>query len=87
MLILSQESQKLIKTDRAGNVLAMFSLAGIVNAEGVTMDRDGNIYIVDDNDATSQPRLLVLSAVPLPGAAWLLGSGLIGDVGAQEARN
>lgn len=78
MLIFSQESAKLLEVGPTGAVLGMFSLAGVVNAEGITIDRDGVIYIVDENDAVSQPRMFVLAPVPLPAPLWLLGSALFG---------
>jgi hypothetical protein len=80
MLIFSQESAKLLEVGPTGTVLGMFDLAGVVNAEGITIDREGVIYIVDENDAVSRPRMFVLSPVPLPAPLWLLGSALLGMV-------
>ena len=74
MLIYSQESSLLLEVNRAGSVLSMFSLAGITDsAEGVTIDGNGVIYIVDEG-----PNMHVLTPVPLPAAAWLLLSGVAG---------
>lgn len=74
LLIYSQESSLLLEVDRLGSVLSMFSLAGVTdNAEGVTVDANGTIYIVDES-----PALHVLAPVPLPAAAWLLVSGVAG---------
>lgn len=82
LLIYSQESSLLLEVDRAGSVLSMYSLAGITNsAEGVTIDRDGVIYIVDEG-----PNMYVLAPVPLPAAAWLLLSGVIGLAGVSRRR-
>ena len=60
LFILSQESRILIEFDRNGTALSLFSFQGITDsAEGVTIDADGNIYVVAENGV--RPRLYVLS--------------------------
>ncbi|MEQ8662556.1 MAG: SdiA-regulated domain-containing protein [Gammaproteobacteria bacterium] len=82
LLILSQESRRLVETDRSGNVLSSFDFFLLADqAEGVTIDFDGNICLVDENG--DLPRLFVLAPapVPLPAAAWLLVPALAGLLG------
>ncbi|HWK51321.1 MAG TPA: SdiA-regulated domain-containing protein, partial [Steroidobacter sp.] len=82
LLIYSQESSRLLEVSRTGSVLSMYSLAGITGiAEGVTIDRNGIIYIVDEG-----PNMYVLAPVPLPAAAWLLLSGVAGLAGFSRRR-
>lgn len=79
LLIFSQESARLLEVDRTGSVLSMFDFGGISSsAEGVTIDANGTIYIVDEG-----PNLYVLTPapVPLPAAVWLMLSGLTGLAG------
>lgn len=79
LLIYSQESAQLLEVSRTGTVLSMYSLAGITDsAEGVTIDSNGTIYIVDEG-----PNMYVLTPtpVPLPAAAWLLLSSVAGLAG------
>lgn len=72
LLIYSQESAKLFEVGRDGAVRSTFSLAGISDsAEGVTIDADGVIYIVDET-----PNLYVLTPVPEPGTYALMAAGL-----------
>jgi uncharacterized protein YjiK len=74
LLIFSQETGRLLEVTRTGTVLSFFNLNGVTNAEGVTVDADGNIYIVGED-----PTLYVLAPnapVPLPAAGWMLLSGL-----------
>ncbi|MDO8938291.1 MAG: SdiA-regulated domain-containing protein [Methylicorpusculum sp.] len=80
LLILSQESSRLLEVDRNGSVLSAFDLSGFSSsAEGVTIDTDGIIYIVDENG--TRPRLFVLTAVPIPPAFFLFGTGLMALIG------
>lgn len=82
LLIYSQESALLLEVDRTGSVLSMYSLAGVTtSAEGVTIARDGTIYIVDEG-----PNMYVLAPVPLPAAGWLLLSGVLGLGGLARRR-
>lgn len=84
LLIYSQESSRLLEVSRTGSVLSMYSLAGITDtAEGVTIDRNGVIYVVDEG-----PNMHVLTPapVPLPAAAWLLLSGVAGLAGFSRRR-
>ena len=75
LLIFSQESSKLLEVTRdTGTVISEFTLAGVTDAEGVTVDSQGNIYIVGET-----PRMYVLSAVPEPTAA-ALGLAALGAV-------
>jgi len=81
LLLFSQETGRLLEVTRTGTVLSFFNLAGVGNAEGVTIDADGNIYIVGED-----PTLYVLAPnapVPVPAAAWLFLSGL-GALGALK---
>ncbi len=82
-LIYSQESARLLEVSATGSVLSTFNFAALSgSAEGVTIDTDGIIYIVDEG-----PNLYVLApAVPLPAAVWLLGSGLLGVAGVLRRR-
>lgn len=72
MLILSQESGMIRNIDRSGNIHSTLTLVAdagnpltIQNQthEGVTMDRDGNIYVVNENGggSTTQPQLWVFA--------------------------
>ncbi|MFN0133806.1 MAG: SdiA-regulated domain-containing protein [Phycisphaerales bacterium] len=63
LLILSQESKKLLEVSRAGTVLSQFALpASAAHAEGVAIDPDRVIYVCDE-----APTLLVLTPKPDPG--------------------
>jgi uncharacterized protein YjiK len=85
LLIYSQESRRLLEVTRSGTVLSFFNLPLFGDAEGVTIDGNGNIYIVDEI-----PRLLVLTPntppVPLPAAGWLLLSGVGGMMATRIRR-
>lgn len=82
-LLFSQESAALLELDRSGTVLSTFSFSGLADqAEGVTIDPAGNIYIVDENG--DDPRLFVLKPVPIPAAFWLFGSALAGLLWRQK---
>lgn len=85
LLIFSQESSRLLEVDRLGNILSQFDFSRYSSsAEGVTIDSDGNIYIVDEG-----PHLFALTptAVPVPAAAWLFGGALTTLAGVARRRN
>jgi uncharacterized protein YjiK len=79
LLIYSQETPRLMEVTRNGEVLSQFDFSAIAeDAEGVTIDGNGVIYIVGET-----PRLYVLApTAPVPEpeswALLLAGLGLIG---------
>jgi len=50
LLILSDESKRLAEIDLQGHKVSYMELDGIPQAEGVTMDNKGNLYIVSEPD-------------------------------------
>jgi uncharacterized protein YjiK len=73
LLIYSQESARLLEATRAGAVLSQFDFTPFsASAEGVTIDAQGTIYLVDET-----PRLYVLTTVPEPSSAALILTGCI----------
>lgn len=96
LLLVSQESKVLLETTRSGEVLSFFDLTSLGSRiEGVTVDPEGNIYLVNEGITTVDgggpngvaPSLFRLSpsAVPLPAGVWLLISGF-GVLGAMSRR-
>ncbi len=107
LLILSEGDEKLIEVDRnTGEVLSSFDLSNIYNTtlfidhylkistiEGVTLDKDGNIYLVAElggiNSGASAfiklAREQVSGAVPEP-ATWAMMLGGLGLVGGAMRR-
>lgn len=71
LLIYSQESAKLVHSTRTGTVLSSFALTGVTDAEGVTIDPDGIIYIAGET-----PAVYVLAPVPEPTTWLVLAAGL-----------
>ena len=80
LLILSQESGQIVNIDRSGNVSSTLtivsdpgnplSVAGQTH-EGVTMDRDGNLYVVSENGGgdANHPQLWVYAHSDAPNHA------------------
>jgi uncharacterized protein YjiK len=92
LLILSQESSKLLEVSRTGAILSQLDLATLGlpdTTEGVTIDRSGIVYLVAEEGINGGSTLYTLSPtpVPLPGAAVLLGSALAGLAGMARRRN
>lgn len=80
LLIFSQQSSRLLHVTRTGVLLGSLDFSAYsLEAEGVTIDANGTIYIVAEsrvNPSAAVPTLFVLTAVPEPGTALLLGLGL-----------
>ena len=80
LLVLSQESGQIINIDRSGMIYSTFtivsdpgnplSVAGQTH-EGVTMDRDGNLYVVSENGGgdADHPQLWVYAHTDAPNLA------------------
>src|SRR5262249_34946724 len=78
--IISQEAGKVVEVDRNGNVLSTLTIVGDADnplsvpdqtMEGVTMDRDGNLYIVNENGGgdASHPQLWGYAPTTAPNQA------------------
>jgi uncharacterized protein YjiK len=89
LLVLSLDSRMLIEIDRLGQVRSSFDLSSILprnGIEGVTVDENGTIYLVAEQDqladapANAQSQLIVLTPVPEPatGVLMLAGLGVLG---------
>ncbi len=87
LLIFSQESARLLEIDRSGTILSQFDFSGLADsAEGVTIDANGNIYVVAENGSNPQLFVLTPTPVPLPPAALLFGSALAAFAGVVRRR-
>ncbi len=100
LLILSQQSGKIIEVDRAGNVKSQLTIALLPNTgglsvedqqhEGLTMDDRGYLYLVSENGGgdINHPELWVYAPVPEPqGIAMLLaGLGVVGAITRRRVR-
>ncbi len=79
LLLLSLDSKLLAEVDPVtGAVISSFNFSGLTTQaiEGVTIDENGVIYLVAENAGAAPSQLFALTPVPLPGAAWMLMSGL-----------
>lgn len=77
LLVLSQESGRLLKMDRAGRVFGSLNLEVAAQHEGVTLDRDLNLYITNElGTAGSAGEQLWVYAPTRSAAAVGLGSHL-----------
>jgi uncharacterized protein YjiK len=78
LLVLSEESGRLVQVDRAGNIVATLNLGIPFQHEGVTMDRNGVLYVVNElgGGDIDHPQLWVYAPVPEPAPAALLLAGL-----------
>ena len=75
LLVISQESGQIINVDRSGNVASRLTIVADpgsplsvadMTMEGVTMDRDGNLYVVNENGGgdSNHPQLWVYAPSP-----------------------
>lgn len=87
LLILSLDSRKLVEVTRTGQLVSSLDLAGLTTQgiEGVTIDEQGTIYIVAEQDQlsgalpTATSTLFVLSAAPVPEPqTWALALAALG---------
>jgi uncharacterized protein YjiK len=78
LLVLSEESGRLVQVDRSGNIVATLNLGIAAQHEGVTMDRNGVLYVVNElgGGDIDHPQLWVYAPVPEPAPAALLLAGL-----------
>lgn len=82
LLVLSQDSNFLMEINRQGDILSALDLddLGLVDSiEGVTIDDNGVLFLVAENDEQSLMYILHSGAVDPPVSAvfWLFGCGLL----------
>jgi uncharacterized protein YjiK len=101
LLILSQSSQLLLEVTRTGEVVSRFDLSNIINTEsgkrvttieGVTLDNEGNIYLLAEQGGTSISSSSIIKlarsatgAVPEP-STWAMMIAGFGAIGGQMRR-
>jgi uncharacterized protein YjiK len=62
LMILSAPDGKIVKMDRAGNLIGTLTVGAAAQNEGMTMDSAGNIYVVSEvGGGAGRPELLVYS--------------------------
>ena len=85
ILVLSLDSRMLIEINRSGQILSSLSLASILprnGIEGLTVDQNGTIYLVAEQDQLAgappgaQSQLIVMTAVPEPATLAMVLGGL-----------
>jgi uncharacterized protein YjiK len=78
LLVLSEESGRLVQVDRSGSIIATLNLGIPAQHEGVAMDRNGLLYVVNElgGGDIDHPQLWVYAPVPEPAPAALLLAGL-----------
>ncbi len=78
LLLLSLDSRRLVEVNRSGDVLSSLDLSEVtaLPIEGLTIDENGVIYLVAENDDTPNSRLFVMTPVPEPASVALLLCGL-----------
>ena len=80
LLVLSQEAARIVNTDRDGNILSTLQIVADAGSplsvaeqqhEGLTMDRSGNIYVVNENGGGNidHPELWVYAPSSAPNLA------------------
>ena len=80
LLVLSQESARIVEVDRAGTIYSSLSIVSAPGAttsvvdqshEGVTMDNAGNLYVVSENGGgdANHPQLWVYAPSSVPNTA------------------
>lgn len=85
LLVLSQESARLLEVTRAGAIVSSFDLSAYSGTiEGVTIGTDGTIYLVSED-----PQLITLTAIPEPSTyALIFGAAALGlAVWRRQARS
>lgn len=84
LLVLSEESGKVLEVDRSGTILGSLDVGIPAQHEGITVDRNGNIYIVSElgGGNIDRPQLWVFAAptapVPEPESWAMMVAGLAG---------
>lgn len=69
----------------AENIAGEFDLLALSDlGNGLDLQLD---YLIDFSGTTDYVQLSVVSSMPVPGAAWLFGSGLIGFIGLARRKN
>ena len=69
-----------------GNIFSSWSGSGDGVTFGQHLDFYGTIYALDDIHLADHSRFTNVSAIPVPAAVWLFGSGLLGLVGIAHRR-
>lgn len=89
ILLLSQESNLLLEVTRTGTLMNSMDLSflGLEDGfEGVTMDDDGNLYLVAEPEDLGSVMYTLRAEVPEPGTVTLLGVSCIGLIMRRRSR-